>query len=206
MTSRYLVNWRSFCLALVVTPLAICAGAQGEQPSQCLKTEAGFCIGAAAAPFDVLVEEAAEGIDGSIFVLKGRSRADANVWFVALVRQLDAPDIVSTHDRKRLCEISLTDAPDCGHKPIKAVKHWYYVLHSQDGQPYQHGIRIDLLSSNGVPAGFAGSLAYPCAVLVDGNKVCGPKLGTCIQWGSSDRCDFRDDAWTEMRKWWDRSF
>lgn len=205
MASRQSMRWRSFYLALIVVPLAGCAANGSAQSSQCVKFEAGFCIGIVAAAFDVRIERATESIDGSTFVVKGRN-PDANAWFVALVRQLDAPAIQLARDRKRLCEMSQTNAMDCGTQPIKAAKHWYYVLHSKDGQPYQHGIRVDLLSSNGVSSGFVRSLAYPCAVLTDGGKVCGPHLGTCIQWGSSDRCDFRDNAWAEVRKWWDRSF
>lgn len=174
--------------------------------SKCLKSEAGFCVGTVAAPFEITIREAVKNIDGSLFVVSGKGRTDPNSRFVAIVRPLDAPDLVSVSDLRQLCKVSKIGATECGDGGIKTARYFYHIQHSRGGYSYKHGIRVDLLSSSAVPRDFVARLIYPCAVMTDEKRACGPNLGTCIEWGASDRCDFRDDLWSDLRKWWDRRF
>jgi hypothetical protein len=87
---------------------------------------------------------------------------------------------------------------------VTTSKQFYEIVFSFDGRRFKHGIRIDLLSANGVPSDFVASLAHPCAVLTDGMRVCGPRLGTCVQYWKTDRCDFSNGVRSDLRQMWDR--
>jgi hypothetical protein len=195
---------QSICLLVLAFALAGCAERGPAHASKCVMYEAGFCVGEVAAPFDVTAEMAVPGIDGAFYLVKGVARDDPDKRFVAVVRPLHVPDISSTSDRRLLCKVLRLNTAECGSGPVRTSKQFYDIVFSLDGRPFKHGIRIDLLSASGVPQDFVASLVHPCAVLTDGTRVCGPTLGTCVQYWKTDRCDFRNDAWSDLRQMWDR--
>jgi hypothetical protein len=191
----------SFAVAGIL--LAACSEQQVE-PSKCLLVGREFCVGAAARSYDVTIDEKVRSIDGSIYVVRGIRTIRPASRFVAIVRQLDAPDLGLKTDRMKLCKRLGIDATDCENKPLKVVRHHYDVLLDY-GAVIHHGVRIDLIFGTDDSKDIAEALAFPCAGTGGSEKICGPNLGTCIVERHSDICDFRRNLWTDFLKWRSRN-
>jgi hypothetical protein len=175
-----------------------------NMPNSCIINERQFCVGTDAKQYEVSVQEQrAVGTftEGFTYVVRGFVRERPQVHFVAVVRNLNSPDLDSSIDRLHLCEELSINAADCTRAPLKTAKQKYQVLYEGYSVPVEKGIRIDLLAATGVPEDIANTLAFPCAGLENGTRVCGPNLGSCIRRRNSVGCDFQDNVWNTFWKW-----